>query len=284
VRKLTRAAAVCALTIAFGLSQATSAQSDAAVVVPPVDLNVQLPGIQVGDVTVLGPTEATAHATVDTNGLATQVFVEFGANGVLDQRTPAVSLAAGLDLADVLVSLLGLDPGTNFTYRIVAENSAGTTTGPTATFTTPAANTSSPGSGGGRTTIVFVDLATGKVVSGSAALGKRTARCTIVGTGRGDRLRGTRKKDVICGLGGNDRIQGRGGNDVILSGPGRDSANGNGGRDRLYGHAGNDRLVSRDRKLGERLNGGTGRDRATVDRGDRLFSIERAVRRSVRRR
>ena len=57
--------------------------------------------------------------------------------------------------------------------------------------------------------------------------------------------------------------------------------NGNSGRDRLYGNGGNDKLVSRDRKIGEPLNGGSGRDRATADRGDRLVSVERAVRRAV---
>ena len=46
---------------------------------------------------------------------------------------------------------------------------------------------------------VLVDLATGNVVSGAAALGKKTARCTIVGTARANMLRGTSKKDVICG-------------------------------------------------------------------------------------
>lgn len=281
MHKLTRAAAVCALTIALGLSQAVSAQSDTLPTVPPVDLSLQVPAVQVGDVTVLGPTSATANLTVDTNGLATDVFVEYGANNVLNLRTPKISLAAGTDLEKVIVQLLGLDPGSVISYRIVAENSAGTTTTPTATIVTPPA---APGGQGGSATIVIVDLASGNVVTGSSALGKKTARCTIVGTSRRNVLRGTARKDVICGLGGNDRIRGRGGNDVIIGGPGRDYVNGNSGRDRLYGNSGNDKLVSRDRKIGEPLNGGSGRDKATADRGDRLFSVERAVRHAVRRR
>jgi len=271
VRKLMRVGALFALTVALGLSQTTSAQSDPLVVLPTVDTTLQLPGIQVGDVTVLGPSSANATATIDTNGLATDVFVEYGADGVLGLKTPKVSIAAGADLANVLVNLLGLEPGKTISYRIVAENSAGTTVSPTSTFTTPAA-------GGTTTATVTVDLATGNAVSSTGALGKKTAKCTIVGTSRRDTLRGTSRKDVICGLGGNDRITGRGGNDVILGGPGRDSENGGKGRDRLYGNAGNDRLVSRDKKRGERVNGGSGRDRATVDRGDRLVSVEKAVR------
>ena len=273
----TRAGAVLAALVVLALSQVATAQSDTLPTLPVVDLNQQVPAIQVGDVTVLGPSEATARATIDTNGLATDVFIEYGENNVLNMRTPKISLAAGSDPQDVIVQLLGLDPGSVINYRIVAENSAGTTTTPTGTIVTPAAS----GGGHGSATIVIVDLGTGRPVSGSSALGKKTARCTIVGTARSETLRGTSKKDVICGLGGNDRIQGRAGNDVVIGGPGRDTVNGNSGRDRLYGNAGNDKLVSRDRKIGEPLNGGAGRDRATVDRGDRLVSVEKSVRLAV---
>ena len=279
MRLFIKAAAVLAALVALGLSQVATAQSN---IIPVVDLDVQVPGIQVADVSVLGPSAAQANVTIDTNGLATDVFVEYGANNILNLRTPTVSLAAGLDLANVIVQLLGLDPGSVISYRIVAQNSSGTTTTPTATISTPPA---SSGSGGGSTTsFTLVDLATGNMVSGAAAAGKRTARCTITGTARSETLRGTNKRDVICGFGGNDRIRARAGNDMVVGGPGRDTINGNRGRDRLYGNGGNDKLVSRDRKIGEPLDGGSGRDRATVDRGDRLTSVERAVRRPVRRR
>jgi Ca2+-binding RTX toxin-like protein len=267
------------MTVAFGLSQAASA--DVVVpTVPVVNLDAQLPGVQVGEVSVLGPSEATANLTIDTQGLATDVFVEYGANNVLNMRTPKISLAAGLDLANLVVQLLGLDPGSTIGYRVVAENAAGTTVTPTATISTPPA---SSGGGRGSTSLVIVDLSSGRVVTGASALGKKTARCTIVGTNRANTLRGTSKRDVICGLGGNDRILARGGNDVVIGGPGRDTVNGQSGRDRLYGNGGNDRLISRDKKIGEPLNGGSGRDRATVDRGDRLFSVEKSVRLAVRR-
>ena len=164
MRLFTRAAATLAALVALALSPIATAQSDTVPTLPVVDLNVQVPAIQVGDVIVVGPSEATAQLTIDTNGLATTVFVEYGTNGVLDQRTPVVLLQAGLDLANVLVQLLGLDPGTVIEYRIVAENSAGTTTSPTGTITTP------PASGGtGSATFVLVDLATGNVVSGASA-------------------------------------------------------------------------------------------------------------------
>lgn len=271
------AAAVLAALVPLSLSLVATAQSDSLPTVSPVNLDLQAPAIQVADTTVLGPSEATAAATIDTNGLATDVFVEYGTDGVLNQRTPRISLAAGGDVQNVLVKLLGLDPGSIITYRVVAENSAGTTTSTNQTFRTPA-------SAGESSTVMLVDLRSGNLVSGASAHGKTTARCTIVGNARANTLRGTSKRDVICGLGGNDRIRGRGGNDVLIGGPGRDSVNGNRGRDRLYGNAGNDKLISRDLKIGESLNGGSGRDRATADRGDRLVSVEKPVRLAVHRR
>jgi hypothetical protein len=130
--------------------------------------------------------------------------------------------------------------------------------------------------------------------------------CSIRGTDEDDRLDGTRKKDVICGLGGDDLIRGLGGNDVIrggtgddriLGGRGRDrlyASKGNdrlrgqsgsdrlvggSGRDRVYGGRGNDSLSSRDKGRRDLVSGGKGRDRATVDRRDRVRSVERVFRR-----
>jgi Ca2+-binding RTX toxin-like protein len=264
-----------AALLVLALSQVATAQSDTI----PVDLNIQVPAVQVGDVTVVGPTEVVAKATIDTNGLATNVFVQYGTDGILNLTSPKVTLAAGLDLQDVVLQLLGLEPGSVIQYRVVAENSAGTSTSPISSITMPPA-----GSGGSSSTTstTVVDLTTGQAVVGSAALGRRTVRCTVVGTSRSEVLRGTSHNDVICGLGGNDRIKGLRGNDVLVGGPGRDRLNGNRGSDRLYGNAGNDKLVSRDRRRRDRVDGGTGRDRATVDRGDRSTAVERTVRRPVR--
>jgi len=116
--------------------------------------------------------------------------------------------------------------------------------------------------------------------------------CTVIGTARADRIVGSTGNDVICGLGGNDVIAGGGGIDIIdgangkdrLSGGsggdkviglrGNDKLNGNAGNDRLgggagkdviRGAAGKDRLSARDRRR-DVVDGGRGRDRATVDR------------------
>ena len=70
---------------------------------------------------------------------------------------------------------------------------------------------------------------------------------------------------MICGRGGNDRVYGMGGNDTLVGGR---------GADRLYGGVGDDILVARDKRR-DVVNGGLGRDRARVDRRDRLRAIEK---------
>ena len=113
--------------------------------------------------------------------------------------------------------------------------------------------------------------------STSPGAGRRGAICTIAGTARADRLRGTPGNDVICGYGGGDRISGGGGHDLIYGGPGNDRITGGGGLDVLYGNAGRDRLDARDGRR-DRLDGGRGRDNARVDRGrDRVRGVERVL-------
>jgi Ca2+-binding RTX toxin-like protein len=88
--------------------------------------------------------------------------------------------------------------------------------------------------------------------------------------GRGrDRLRGGRGDDILHGNYANDVLHGSSGNDVIV---------GDGGRNRLYGDAGDDRLSAwRNRRGGDRMNGGDGHDEAEANRGDHVRSATRLV-------
>jgi len=77
--------------------------------------------------------------------------------------------------------------------------------------------------------------------------------CTLVGSQRADRLKGTPGRDVICAFGGADKIIGLGGPDLLEGGPGKDRILGGPGADTLSGGPGNDRLeggAGRDRLLG----------------------------------
>jgi Ca2+-binding RTX toxin-like protein len=270
VHFLIRAVALSALLVGLASSQVATAEVTLPVGPNGVDLDQPLPGISAGDATVLTPNRVQLTANVNPNGLATDVYFEYGAGSALTFRTPKVAIGAGTDPANIVADLLGLEPGKSYTYRVVAESSGGTTSSPLLSFATPLTSGSS-------SQPVFVSIATGAPTINASAV-KKNARCTIVGTNRADVLRGTRKKDVICGLGGNDRIYGRGGRDTLLGGTGKDRVTGGSGRDSHYGNSGNDRLNARDRKRGDRVSGGTGRDRASIDRGDRVLAVEAVAR------
>jgi Ca2+-binding RTX toxin-like protein len=150
--------------------------------------------------------------------------------------------------------------------------------------------------------------------TGRAAVTCLDAPANVInGTTGRDTLRGTAGVDSIFGLGRNDVLNGLGSGDCIFGGGGRDTLRGSGGVDRLVGGAARDRLLggpSGDQLLGgrggDRLNGGRGgnaydggrgsdriaarngknelvfcgpgRDRAVVDRRDRVRGCERVVR------
>jgi trimeric autotransporter adhesin len=245
---------------------------------------VGVPGVVTGQVVfaALAPNSARVTGTVNSHGLGTTAWVEYGRTSGYGHRTPSVQVPTGTDDRIVEFQLKGLEPGLRYHFRVVASSSAGTGIGFDKSFATPGAGTN------GR-------------------------RCTITGTQGADVLVGTSRADVICGLGGNDRIVGRGGNDVLSGGPGNDVVIGGDGRDvllgglgkdvlqggrgddRLEGGAGSDQLyggIGHDTLLGgaaaDRLfardrardvvDGGAGTDTAYVDRIDRIVRVERARR------
>jgi Ca2+-binding RTX toxin-like protein len=106
--------------------------------------------------------------------------------------------------------------------------------------------------------------------------------CDVRGGPGNDLLFGGRVQNVLFGEGGGDLLNGRGGEDRLVGGSGDDRLIGGAGLDALGGGAGSDRLESReDLAAGEQpkkkdyVDCGPGRrDRATVDRGDRVRSCE----------
>ena len=261
--------------IAAALLAGTISSANAA---PTLDTTVPVPAVTITDVTVLGPSTVRVTTNVDTRNLDSTFYLSYGEGSVVDMRTPDIQLNSGLKPNEVIVDLLDLQPGSSYNLQAILGTPLGTIATSSVPFTLPAA--------------VFVNPATGAV----AASGKKT-RCTIVGTAKRDRLVGTSKRDVICGLGGNDRILGRGGNDLILAGVGGDNASGGNGRDRVYGNSGRDRLygnkgrdrlyggsgndrmnTASNRRRGDYVSGGSGRDWAKVNRGDRVKSVERRSR------
>jgi hypothetical protein len=94
----------------------------------------------------LGPVSATnvqgvsalLKGGVDPGGLPTTYYFEYGtqASFVGAAKTSTIAVDAGSDLHPARVGVSGLAPSTTYHYRLVAANSAGTSTGAAAAFTT----------------------------------------------------------------------------------------------------------------------------------------------------
>jgi RTX calcium-binding nonapeptide repeat (4 copies) len=69
-----------------------------------------------------------------------------------------------------------------------------------------------------------------------------------VGTGKNDKLKGTKNKDGILGLGGNDKLSGKQGADGLCGGKGKDKLKGGPGKDSLDGGPGKDTEVQQVRR------------------------------------
>lgn len=110
-----------------------------------------------------------------------------------------------------------------------------------------------------------------------ALFGNGGADC-LVGRGGSDILAGGSGADRITGGSGKDDLSGGAGRDSLDGGGGADHLTGNGGVDRFDGGAGNDVIRARDRRR-ETIRCGSGRDRAIVDRSDRVRGCERVSRR-----
>jgi hypothetical protein len=98
------------------------------------------------------------------------------------------------------------------------------------------------------------------------------------GTKKNDRLSGTERGDRLKGGRGNDRLKGLDGDDCVKGGAGRDRVKGNDdadevvggkGRDTLGGGKGDDTLKARGGAV-DRVRCGKGKDKAVVDRRDRV--------------
>ena len=206
-----------------------------------IDVAFRTAGLPVvGRASVSGVSLARAliRADVASSGLETQVWVEFGRRGTYGSRTAAMFVPGGGSAGTVSIRLAGLRPGTRYSFRVVAQNGAGATTGQAASFGTAARPRDEHG---------------------------RLLRCTRIGTNGPDRLVGTARRDVLCGLGGADVLVGRGGDDVLVGGPGNDYLRPGAGRDRALGGSGNDFVGARDGQA-DLIVGGLGADRARVDR------------------
>ncbi len=97
----------------------------------------------------VGPTGATVGGTVNPNGQPTTWYVEYGTTTAYGSKTAAQDAGSGTTSKAVSIGLSGLGAGKTYHFRLVAQSSAGTTTGLDATFVTaepPVATTSAASS------------------------------------------------------------------------------------------------------------------------------------------
>ena len=100
----------------------------------------------------------------------------------------------------------------------------------------------------------------------------------IDGGAGSDRLVGAAGTDDLNGGAGNDSLDGDAGNDALNGGGGRDELDGGRGSDIVKGGAGNDAIAANDGTR-DTIDCGGGRDRAVVDRRDRVEDCETVRRR-----
>jgi Ca2+-binding RTX toxin-like protein len=105
---------------------------------------------------------------------------------------------------------------------------------------------------------------------------------TLIGTTRRNVLEGALGNDRIFGRGGNDRLSGSWGTDLVVGGRGNDHLFLGRGRDRGYGRTGDDSIYAREQRnvvprVVDTIDGGSGSDRARVNRRDRVSRIEKFV-------
>jgi hypothetical protein len=91
-------------------------------------------------------TEVTLKGTVDPDGEATEYFFEYGTETSYGQKTGKVTLPAGESNQGVSAVLKGLTSGTEYHFRLVAENHQGSEKGMDSNFKTasPAAKEPTP--------------------------------------------------------------------------------------------------------------------------------------------
>lgn len=111
-----------------------SAGEDETFATPPAD-----PSLDNQSVSALTQTSAILNASINPNNQATSYHFEYGTSAAYGTVAPAPDANAGSGYGDTVVGqpLAGLEPGTTYHFRVVAENATGVATGVDESFTTP---------------------------------------------------------------------------------------------------------------------------------------------------
>ena len=95
------------------------------------------PIVHTNAATGIGQSDATLNATVDASGHSTHSYFQYGTSTAYGGVTPAQTTTSGAHT--VSQAITGLTSGRVYHFRLVSQNSSGTSTTPDATFTTAGA-------------------------------------------------------------------------------------------------------------------------------------------------
>lgn len=124
------AAWVAGPTIATGATTPSTPTSPA---------NPTPPQVSTGAIEGVSQTGATLTASVNPNGAETTYRFEYGTSASYGLKTAEATVPAGMTAVAVKASVAGLTQATQYHYRVVATNAAGTVQGSDKTFTTSSA-------------------------------------------------------------------------------------------------------------------------------------------------
>jgi hypothetical protein len=109
----------------------------AALAVPAIAAAAAKPTVSTGGASKVTITTATLNGTVNPQGASTTYFFQYGTTTAYGSRTPSVGAGVGTKAVAATAAIAGLGPNTKYHYRLVAQNSLGTTAGKDRAFTTP---------------------------------------------------------------------------------------------------------------------------------------------------
>jgi uncharacterized repeat protein (TIGR01451 family) len=133
---------------------------------PPLPPPAGRPVAQTNSATGILQSSATLNGSVNPNGDLTSYWFEYGTSPSLGNTTSAQLAGSGNSYVNVSASISGLNPNTTYYFRVVAQNSHGTSNGSILSFTT-----ASSGGGGGNGSVPTVQTGgTSGVTSNSATV------------------------------------------------------------------------------------------------------------------
>ena len=103
--------------------------------------STNVPKVSTGSATNVTETSATLNGTVNANGLTATAWFYYGTNSGSYTSTSSTKTISGTSDTAVVINVSGLSAGTKYYCKLVAQNSAGTSTGSEASFTTKTVST-----------------------------------------------------------------------------------------------------------------------------------------------